>query len=123
MHVPLCNFGPHFWPRKKHLFYVGWGKGGDFKRYRLRFCADHTAIVDEYLSQFEVGPIETTRGGLDDGVVNCLSCCQPIDEIGWQVFVTAYPAQDERKDYWGGLHIDHQLPDYLKDPYIGSPGA
>lgn len=123
MYVPTCDYGPHFWPRKKHLFYVAWGQGGDYKRYRLRFCAEHTTVVEEYLSEFELSIANLTDGGTRNGVVHCLSCGEPVDEIGWQVFVTGYPAQDERKDYWGGLHVKHQLPSFLQDPIKESPSA
>lgn len=123
MYVPMCNYGPHVWPRKKHLFYVGWGKDRDFRRHRLRFCQEHTPVVEEYLSEFELSLANLTGSGGRDGVVHCLSCGEPVDESGWQVFVTGYPSQDERKDYWGGLHIDHQLPDFLQDPVNGYPSA
>ena len=121
MQVPTCSFSDHFWPRKKRLYYVGWGSGNNFQRYRLRFCDPHAAVVEEYLSEFEVGSLDGTAGHSDLVVVECLACRQPIHEIGWQVFVTGYPAQDERKDYWGGLHADCQLPDYLLDPSLRTP--
>lgn len=117
----VCDYDQHFWPRKKHLYYVGWGVGGDFKRYRLRFCDQHTAIVEEDLLEFEVtSQVAAIRGG-HTNTVQCLSCGEPVDELVWQVFITGYPTQDQRKDYWGGLHVEHQLPEYLRDPELRTP--
>jgi hypothetical protein len=46
-------------------------------------------------------------------VADCLTCSQPLTEVGWQLFITAYPTQDERKDYWARIHTDCRLPDLL----------
>lgn len=123
MYVPTCDYGPHFWPRKKHLFYVSWGQANDYKRHRLRFCVEHTPVVEEYLSEFEISAHEPTGSSWNHGVVHCLSCGEPVEEIGWQVFITGYPAQDQRKDYWAGLHIDHLLPEFLRASIYKSPSA
>ena len=118
MSVPFCCWGPHPWFKKKALYYVGWGRGGDFKRYRLRFCYAHAALVDEHLAECEAGTLEAAlrRGELPEA--KCLACSKPITEVAWQVFITGYPAQDERKDYWSQIHVDCQLPDYLRDSYL-----
>lgn len=115
MALPRCDYDGHFWPKKKHLFYVGWGQNEQKVHYRLRFCATHADLVDQDLSEFEVPTVLDTTGAAYAAFANCLSCRQPVNGTSWQVFVTGYPAQDERKDYWGQLHVDHQLPEYLRD--------
>lgn len=116
-YLPICGWDGHVWPRKKHLFYLAWGEGQNFKRYRLRFCGPHAALVDEYLAENELAPSIGAIGTADARYSNCLSCRKPVGEVGWQVFITGYPAQDQRKDYWGRLHVGCQLPDYLQDTY------
>ena len=120
MFLPICNFDGHVWPRKKCLFYVSWGQGGDYTRYRLRFCPAHAADIDQDLSEFEISALVGAAGGSHMRLANCFACRQPLSEIGRQVFITGYPTQDERKDYWGGLHDDHHLPIHLQDPYLNA---
>ena len=120
-YLPVCSYGQHFWPKKKHLYYVGWGRAGDFKRYRLRFCAQHVGVVDEDLAEFEVSYPQSAPGHPYVPNTNCLSGGEPVSEPCWQVFVTGYPAQDQRKDYWAYLCLEHQLPEYLKDIYSAEP--
>lgn len=114
-YVPTCDFDGHFWPKKKHLFYVAVGNGADFSRYRRRFCAHHVETIQEDLAEHEILPIEATVSSMDGRMANCLSCGEPVTERGRQVFITGYPTQDERKDYWGKLHDGHDLPEYLLD--------
>lgn len=117
-YVPLCDYDGHFWPKKKHLFYVAVGSGGDFLRYRRRFCAYHCGSVQEDLAEHE---LVFTNGALrpdNSGMANCFSCGQPVKQGGRQVFITGYPTQDERKDYWGRLCDGHELPEYLQDTMV-----
>lgn len=114
-YVPVCDYDGHFWPKKKHLFYVAISRGGDFLRYRRRFCEFHVADVEEYLAEYElVWPLPADRVA-DRAMAKCLSCCEPVEQGGRQVFITGYPSQNERKDYWGNLHESHHLPEYLQD--------
>ena len=117
MYFPTCDFGPHAWLKKKHLVYVGLAVLGDVARYRLRFCPEHLAVLEEDLAEHDVEALNATVSTGDRRVVNCLSCGEPIDETGVQFFVTCYPTKDERKDYWFRVHAEHQPPAYLIDPY------
>lgn len=117
-YVPLCDFDGHFWPKKKHLFYIAVGENGQFSRYRRRFCAHHVATVQEDLAQNELLITEPAAGAVNPSMANCLSCRQPVREGGTQVFITGYPTENERKDYWGKLHDGHQLPPYLQDAMV-----
>lgn len=117
-YVPVCDFDSHFWPKKKHLFYIAVQNGRDFLRYRRRFCTHHVAAVEEYLAQNELVVSEPTAGSPNGNMSNCLSCGEPVREGGRQVFITGYPSQDERKDYWGKLHEGHELPLYLSEVMV-----
>lgn len=117
MPIPYCSYDGHFWPRKKHLFYIGVGRGGDVQRWRLRFCPSHVLDVQEYLSQFEVTSEYATLRDGGSQFRNCLPCGKPADQLSAQLFITGYPTQDERKDYWANVHIGCQLPAFLQDSY------
>lgn len=116
-YFPMCDFEAHPWLKKKHLVYVGVAYRGQAERWRLRFCPAHLGVLEEDLAQHEVSALQATVSNGDRRVVDCLSCREPIEEIGWQLFVTCYPTQDERKDYWARIHNKDCLPHYLKDPY------
>lgn len=116
-YFPSCDVGPHAWLKRKHLVYVGLGQGGDFARYRLRFCPEHLAILQEDLAEYEIMALETAVGRTNGSVVNCVSCREPVRERGRQLFVTCYPTQDQRVDYWSPIHSGCPLLPYLKDPY------
>jgi hypothetical protein len=113
-----CDYGPHYNPRRNYLSYVGVGVQGDMNRYRLRFCAAHIGAVQEHLSQFKVDPENGTISGGDAAAANCLSCGQPVDQTRRQLFVTCYPPDDEREDYWAQIHIDCTVPDPIHDRWV-----
>lgn len=117
-YVPVCDYDGHFWPKKKSLYYVAIGVGADFLRYRRRFCAHHVASVDEDLAEHEVLVPERAESSSYASMANCFSCGQPVSQGGTQVFITGYPTQDQRKDYWGKLHPGHLLPMYLRDEMV-----
>lgn len=104
-----CSRGPHFNPTRNHNFYVSRGAGNDFERYLLRLCDAHTAVVQEDLAQYEVSLIQTA-GGVGGVFSDCLACGQPIRELGEQLFITGYPAKDEREDYWARVHEQCSTP-------------
>ena len=110
-----CVVGPHFNPLKNYLSYVAWGRGNDMKRYRLRMCREHVVALQEDLLQFEVNPENGTIRGGNSAMAECLSCSEPLGEAVWQVFITCYPPDNERKDYWTHIHVGCQLPEYLQD--------
>lgn len=120
-YLPICDFGSHPYFKKKHLVYVMVGRGAEGYRWRLRFCPDHLAVLQEDLAQFEVRTHVRTIRALDVTSVECVAGDGPVREGGWQFFLTCYPAQDERVDYWTGIHGQCSLPVYLKDPYQQSP--
>jgi len=110
-----CVVGPHYNPRKNYLTYVSWGQSEDMKRYRLRFCAAHVALVQEQLSEFKVDPENGTVSGGNSAMSHCLACGKPIDKAAWQVFITVYPPNNEREDYWTHIHVKCSLPELLLD--------
>lgn len=116
-----CGRGPHFNPFRNANYYVAIGSGGDFARWLLRLCPAHAAAVNEDLAQHEVTPdnLALSAGG---PATNCLSCGQPMQEIGTQLFVTAYPAKDQRKDYWAHIHVNCRVPVTLQQPDLPLPG-
>ena len=43
----------------------------------------------------------------------CPTCQKPVDQGGVRAFVTAYPAKNDRKDYWLNVHEACALPQWL----------
>lgn len=115
--LPVCNWDGHFWPKKKCLFYIAVGNGGQYDRWRLRFCPAHAGEVHEYLSERELSIANLTVGASKIAATNCFSCGQPVEHGGTQVFITGYPTQDERKDYWLEVHRSCRLPSHFYDGY------
>lgn len=110
-----CDLGPHYNPRRNYLTYVGVGLATDMSRWRLRFCSAHVRAVQEHLSQFKVNPENGTVSGGDLVLAQCLTCGQPIHEFGRQLFVTCYPPDNEREDYWARVHLECTVPDLISD--------
>jgi len=110
-----CDFGPHYNPRRNYLAYIGVGAGADVTRWRLRFCAGHINAVQQDLAQFKVDPEGGTVRGGDAAMSHCLSCHEPIGENRWQLFVTCYPPNEEREDYWAQIHQGCTVPDSIHD--------
>lgn len=109
-----CQVDGHALLAGTNLFYVRFGHGQDFERYRLRFCRLHARAVYEDLAEFEVNPEDGTLSGGDPSMTKCLSCGKPVDETGWYAFLTSYPTKDERKDHWSRLHVDCRVPALLE---------
>jgi hypothetical protein len=110
-----CDYGPHYNPRRNYLAYVGVGSGNEISRWRLRFCATHIGAVQEHLAEFKVNPEDGTLSGVNSNMAYCLSCREPGVKGGRQVFVTCYPPNQEREDYWAGIHVDCTVPDVIHD--------
>ena len=108
-----CQVNGHPLFTASSLFYVGLQHGSDVSRYRLRFCRIHAASIHEDLAQFEVDADDGTLRGGDLVSSQCFSCGQPVDELGWYVFMTGYPTKDQRKDYWSRLHVECSIGDLL----------
>jgi len=98
-----CSMGKHRHPGRNTNLYVGVLSHGDPLRGSGRLCPVHWREVQNSLSQFEV---DTESGTLSDPSFEglCLTCLKPVHEGGSQVFLTSYPAKNERKDYWARLH-------------------
>lgn len=120
-YLPVCNFDGHFWPKKKCMFYMAYGHGSTFDRWRLRFCPEHAATVDEDLSEHELSIANLTGTAVKAAASKCFSCGEPVDEGSWQCFVTGYPTQNQRKDYWFQIHGHCSLPSHLADGYSPAP--
>ena len=113
-----CIAGPHYNPAKNYLVYVALVQGELSQRYRLRFCRNHFSAVQEDLAEFKVSPEDGTVGPLESAPPNCLACGQPTSEVDWQLFVTSYPTQHEREDYWSRLHVDCILRSWYQDLWV-----
>lgn len=100
-------------PGRLRGVYVALGQLGTFDRYKLRLCSLHFASVENHLSEYEVMPVDEATRPLGPSS-KCLSGGEPLIDTGWQFFVTAYPADDQRKDYWGYICYSHETPAYLK---------
>jgi len=103
-----CFIGPHTHRGRNTNVYLGIARGMDIERRSGRVCTTHWGEIERSLAQFELDP---DRGTLSDPAAEwlCFACLEPVDEIGYQVFVTAYPAKDERKDYWARVHMHCDL--------------
>jgi hypothetical protein len=113
-----CSFEGHYNPRRNYLAYVGLADGNNTKRWRLRLCATHIRDVQEYLSEFKIDPENGAVSGGSAAMTNCLSCGQPLDERGWQLFVTCYPPDDQREDYWARIHAACNVPTLIEDRWL-----
>jgi hypothetical protein len=94
--------------RNAGLYCHLWSSGvqNDF---RLRLCPQHLAGFQHDLAENEVVWADST-GSVVDTPTNCFACGKPVLQTDWHFSVTAYPAKDERKDYWSRLHTDCRLP-------------
>lgn len=110
-----CSINLHSYREKQSTFYVGIVEGQQSQRYKLRLCRDHVSAIQDYLAQFKLDPVDHTASWFGTGA-KCVACLQPMDELGWQFFGTCYPANQEREDYWGGLHVDCDPPPLLAAP-------
>lgn len=113
-----CDFGPHRNIGRNTTLYAGLGSGGFMERHSWRLCARHWNEIHVGLTQFEVDP---ESGALSSGAEArlCLACLEPVNELGRQLFVTSYPAKDQRKDYWAHIHDDCSLPESWPKPEWG----
>ena len=113
-----CMAGPHYNPAKNFLVYVGLMGPQELQRYRLRFCRNHFGAIQEDLAEFKVSPEDGTVGPLEGPSAKCLACGKPASEVDWQLFVTCYPTQHEREDYWSRLHVNCRLPTWYQDLWV-----
>lgn len=98
-----CLLGPHKHKGRNVNLYFGIARQGEMERRSGRACVLHWGEIERDLAQFEV---DSDSGTLSDPTSEglCFTCFKPVDKSRCQVFVTAYPAKDERKDYWAAIH-------------------
>jgi hypothetical protein len=114
-----CSRG-HTNPRGKNInWYIAVGSGTEFVRSALRLCPAHARDVQDYLAERELVPVNATDG-VGGSSTECLTCGEVVAERGRQVFLTGYPAQDQREDYWSQLHDNCVLPKVLSSQ-LGPP--
>jgi hypothetical protein len=101
-----CDFGPHPNPKRNIYTYVTFASGLSTNRRRYRVCEGHWREIEPRLSEYEVD-ITDPAGSFSLADVDCASCGEPILQDRAQVFVTSYPSQDYRKDYWLPIHGHH----------------
>jgi hypothetical protein len=101
-------------PRRNAGVYCHLWNGGVQNDFRLRLCPPHLTALQHDLAECEIGIAEDATC-IVNSPTNCLSCRQPTGQTDWHFSVTAYPAKDQRKDYWSRLHTDCRLPDWAQN--------
>lgn len=104
-----CAFGLHRYVGPQRSAYFSLAHDQDANSWKLRLCPQHVASIQDDLSHFEFDPVDEAASAAGPSV-NCVTCLQPVDESGWQFFATSYPSNNQRKDYWGKLHVNCSLP-------------
>jgi hypothetical protein len=111
-----CDNGYHRTLGRNTNVYIGVIGDSDPQRWSLRLCDLHWGEIEPHLAKYEVlveDPTFSVRA-LPDW---CASDGEPIHERGRQVFVTAYPPKQGRKDYWLHIHESCTLPRFIpKEP-------
>jgi hypothetical protein len=115
-----CDVGPHRHSGPNRGHYIAVVKGDSADRWSLRICDGHLADVEKHLAQFEVSFTDDATG-FNGAPTSCLTCLEPTNEVDWELFITGYPAKNERKDYWSKLHVNCRLPLILRKP--ARPGS
>jgi hypothetical protein len=113
-----CDFGPHRNLGRNISFYSSIGSGSFMERRSWRLCPRHWQEIEGGLAKFKVDPTSgALSSSIDQGL--CLSCSEPVNELGRQLFVTCYPSQNNREDYWSRIHDDCSLPESWPKPEWG----
>jgi len=108
-----CLIGPHRHRGRNSNVYLAIAREIEIERRSGRVCGVHWYEIERSLAQFEVDP---DSGALCDPTSEglCFSCLKPVRESGYQLFITSYPAKNERKDYWSRIHPLCDLPDMVR---------
>jgi len=112
MAIYPCEVGPHAHRTRNILVYAGFLTPDGDMRSRARVCQLHWRTVEPHLVQFEVTD-ELPTAGNQVSIAPCATCGEPVAERGTQLFITAYPTQNDRKDYWLQVHDTCGTPDWL----------
>jgi hypothetical protein len=90
-----------------------WGTGIQ-RDFRIRLCPLHLLTFQNDLAKYEVASLDDTSSVIDTPT-DCFTCGKPAGQTDWHFSVTAYPAKNERKDYWARLHTDCSLPGWAQN--------
>lgn len=107
-----CSVGLHRYVGPQRAAYFSLAHDQDATSWKLRLCPQHISSVQHDLAQFEFDAFDNALA-VAGPTPQCVTCLKPADETDWQFFATCYPANNERKDYWGKLHVNCTLPDEL----------
>lgn len=113
-----CDFGPHRNLGRNVSVYLGIGSGGFMERHSWRLCSKHWLEIEIGLAQYKVNA-ESGAVSAPTSERLCLTDGKPVQELGRQVFVTSYPTQNNREDYWANIHDDCSLPESWPKPEWG----
>lgn len=113
-----CDADGRFYRGRQCAAYVRVGNGNDFDRWKLRLCSAHISAAQDDLTEFEVDTLDDAAGWAGPGI-QCIACLQPVHEGGRVWYITVYPADNERKDYYGLLHAQCDLPSTLVTRQLG----
>ena len=108
---PCSTCGKRFAGRA-HYVYPALVSGNDSIRNKHRLCPPCYGLLTEYLDPYQVIGTEVEED-LAKLLGLCPSCDQSLDEGASRVFVTTYPAKDDRHDYWLAIHTQCDLPPAL----------
>jgi hypothetical protein len=104
-----CTACGHKTPFRNAGLYCHLWNSGVQQDFRLRLCPTHLTAFEYDLAKYELSPLDDT-GSVVNTPTECFTCGKPVGQTDWHVSVTAYPAKDQRKDYWARLHTDCRLP-------------
>jgi hypothetical protein len=104
-----CTACGHRQPLRNAGIYAHLWNGGVQEDFRLRLCPGHLTTFEDDLAKYEVMTPAYTASVVDSPS-DCLTCRKPVAQTDWHFSATAYPAKDQRKDYWARLHTDCRLP-------------
>lgn len=110
----LCTATKHANPRRNAGFYCHLWSAEVQHDFRLRLCPAHLVAAQNDLAQYELVNTNDAASVIDTPT-NCFSCGQPVTELDWHLSITAYPAKNERKDYWARIHVSHSLPEWMQN--------
>lgn len=106
-----CTATMHAHPRRNAGVYVHLWNGGVQHDFRLRLCAGHLTMFENDLAKYELVSVDDTSA-IIAAPSQCFACQKPALETDWHLSITAYPAKDQRKDYWTRLHNGCRMPEW-----------
>jgi hypothetical protein len=104
-----CYMGQHRYRGPACHFYPAVVLGGRANRQHQRVCPDHLEQLLDTLSAYEIETDEATTTWTEMTFL-CWSCGKPVEQDPAQIFVTAYPRNEERRDFWLQCHAACAIP-------------